>query len=97
MSAINELYDEWRKETGVKIVAVSVDDARTKTNILPMINAKSWDFEFISDENSDFKRAMNVTTIPHMFILNKKKEVVWQHNSYDEGDEKEIFQILKKL
>ena len=97
MTAINELYDDWKKQTGVKLIAVSIDDTRTKTNVLPLINGKSWDFEFMTDENSDFKRAMNVSSVPHMFILNKKNEVVWQHNSFNEGDEKEIFQILKKL
>jgi cytochrome c biogenesis protein CcmG, thiol:disulfide interchange protein DsbE len=97
LTAISELYDDLQKETGVKLIAVSVDDSRTKANVLPLINGKNWSYEFMSDENQIFKRAMNVTSIPHMFILNKKKEVVWQHNSYNEGDEGEIIKILKRM
>ncbi len=97
LTAIYDVYEDWQKETGVKFIAVSVDDARTKANILPLINGKSWNFDFMTDENCNFKRAMNVTSIPHMFILNKKKDVVWQHSSYNEGDENEIIKILRKL
>jgi hypothetical protein len=32
-----------------------------------------------------------------MFILNGKNEIVWQHTSYTEGDEKEIYKMLKKF
>ena len=27
LSAINEVYDEWQKETGVKLIAISIDQA----------------------------------------------------------------------
>jgi cytochrome c biogenesis protein CcmG, thiol:disulfide interchange protein DsbE len=97
LTAINEQYDDWQKETGVKLIAVSIDDARTKPNVLPLINGKGWEYEFLSDENSEFKRAMNISSLPHMFILNNKKEVVWQHNSYTEGDEMEVIKVLKGL
>jgi cytochrome c biogenesis protein CcmG, thiol:disulfide interchange protein DsbE len=97
LTAISENYEDWQKATGVKFIAVSIDDVRTKANILPLINGKGWNYEFLTDENGVLKRAMNVTSIPHMFILNKKNEVVWQHNSYNEGDEDEIIKILKQI
>ena len=28
LSAISEVYDEWREETGVKVIAVSIDQAQ---------------------------------------------------------------------
>ena len=97
LTAINEVYADWQKETGVKLYAVSIDDSRSTSNILPMVNSRGWDFEVLSDANGEFKRAMNVVEIPHMFILNKNKEIVWQHDSYKEGDEKEIIKVLRKL
>ena len=45
LTAISEHYEEWQKETGVKIVAISVDDARTMANVKPFVNGKGWDYE----------------------------------------------------
>jgi cytochrome c biogenesis protein CcmG, thiol:disulfide interchange protein DsbE len=94
-AAISEVYPEWQKETGVKLIAISIDDSRTKANVLPLINGKEWDYEFYFDENSDLKRALNVNYIPHLFVLNGKKDIIWQHTSYSEGDENEILKYLK--
>jgi cytochrome c biogenesis protein CcmG, thiol:disulfide interchange protein DsbE len=40
---------------------------------------------------------MGVNLIPHLFVLNGKKEIVYQHTSYAEGGENELFEIIKKV
>ncbi|MBR5719497.1 MAG: TlpA family protein disulfide reductase [Bacteroidales bacterium] len=97
LNAFNEVYDDWAEETGVKIYAVSIDDAQRNANAKAFANSKGWEFELLSDSNQDFKRAMNVGDIPHLFILNGKGEIVWQHTSYSEGGEDEVYEILKKV
>jgi thiol-disulfide isomerase/thioredoxin len=97
LTAISEVYPDWQEATGVKIIAVSIDDARSMANVMPTVNGNGWEYEFYSDPNGDFKRAMGVNMIPHLFILNGKKEVVYQHTSYAEGGENEIYEIIKKV
>ena len=97
LSAIAEVYEEWQKETGVKLVAVSIDDARTTGKVQAEMNARGFKWEVLLDPNSAFKQAMNVGSIPHVFVLNGKGEIVWQHVSYTEGSEDEIIEVLKKL
>jgi len=96
-TSLADVYDEWQEETGVKIIAISVDDTRTSRNVQPLVNGKAWDFDFYLDTNSDFKRAMNVNLIPHTFILNGKGEIVWQHTSFSEGGELKMLEVLKSL
>jgi cytochrome c biogenesis protein CcmG/thiol:disulfide interchange protein DsbE len=96
-SVLNDVYEDWQDETGVKIIAISIDDARTSNNVVPFVNAKGWDFDFYLDTNHDFKRAMNVNLVPHTFILNGNGEVVWQHTSFSEGGENEMFRVLKEI
>jgi cytochrome c biogenesis protein CcmG, thiol:disulfide interchange protein DsbE len=91
------LYGEWQKQTGVKIIAVSIDDARNVTKVIPFVRSRAWDFDILFDENGDFRRAMNVNPIPHSFILNGKGEIVWQHISYAQGDEEDILRVLKSV
>lgn len=97
MDAYNEVYEDWQDETGVKIYAVSIDDARSTAKVLPFVNGKGWEMEVLLDPNGDFKRAMNVNLIPHTFLIDGKGNVVYQHTSYYEGLENEIYELVEKV
>lgn len=97
LTAISEQYEEWQKETGVKVIAVSTDDSRNTARVQPFVNSRNWEYEIYLDPNGDFKRALNVNNIPHTFLVNGKGEIVWQHNSYTPGDEEELYELVKKL
>ncbi|HMM11471.1 MAG TPA: TlpA disulfide reductase family protein [Bacteroidales bacterium] len=97
LDAFNEHYAEWQAETGVKIVAVSIDDSRSVSRVAPLVKSKGWDFEVLLDPNGDFKRAMNVNMIPHTFLLDAQGKIVSQHNSYFEGAEFELYEKVKAL
>lgn len=97
LDAISENFEEWQKETGVKLIAISIDDSRSSGKVGTDAKSHAWDYEVYIDENQDFKRAMNVNNVPHTFIVNGKGEIVWQHNSYAEGDEEHLYEILKKV
>lgn len=97
LSAINEDYAEWVKETGVKLVAISIDDSRTMNSVAPYVAGKGWEFDVLIDPNSDFRRAMNVNNVPHTFLLDGNGKIVSQHNTYAPGDEEKLYEELKKL
>ena len=97
LNTIAEVYEDWQDETGVKLVAISIDDSKTKAKVVPYVNASEWDYEVYIDKNGDLKRAMGISTVPHTFLLNSKKEIVWQHKGYVDGDEDELFEQIKKL
>ena len=94
---IADVYEEWQDETGVKIIAVSIDDRRTKTRVKPYINTEGWEYEIYIDENRDFFRALNLINPPYTVVLNGKGEIVYEHNGYTEGDEDEIYDVLVDL
>lgn len=97
LDAISEKYEDWNKQTGVKIIAVSIDDARSALKVGADVKSKDWPYDIYIDENQDFKRAMSVNAIPHTFIIDGKGNIVWQHNSYAEGDEDILFEAVKKV
>jgi thiol-disulfide isomerase/thioredoxin len=94
---ISDVYEDWVKETGVKIIAVSIDDSRNIAKVAPLVNGKGWSYEVYIDQNQDLKRAMNVNNIPHTFLFDGKGNMVHQHNSYTEGDELKLYEKIKKL
>ena len=97
LNNIAEVYDEWQDETGVKIIAISIDDTRSMSKVAPYVNSVGWEYEVYLDPNGDLKRAMGVSTVPHTFLLNSKKEIVWQHRGYVDGDEYELFDEIQNL
>ncbi len=97
LNAINEVYIDWVDETGVKLVAVSIDDARSVPKVAPTANGNGWEYEIYLDTNGDFKRAMGVNMIPHLFLLDNDKQIVYQHTSYAEGNEWELYELIKKV
>lgn len=97
LNAIRDVYEEWQSETGVKIIAISIDDPRNASRVKPFAKGQMWEYEIFIDENSDLRRAMNVNNIPHTFLLNGKGEVLWQHTGYIPGDEDKLFNLIKKV
>jgi cytochrome c biogenesis protein CcmG/thiol:disulfide interchange protein DsbE len=92
-----EHYDDWVDETGVKIIAVSIDDQRSMTRVGPYINSVGWEYDILLDPNKDFSRALNVINVPHTFLIDGSGNIVWQHNNYSDGDEEELYEQLLKL
>ena len=97
LTTIADVYDEWVEDTDVKLIAVSIDDARASSKVMPLVNGKGWDYEVLLDANGDFKRAMNVNLIPHTFVVNGDGEIVWQHTSFSEGAELDLIDVVTKV
>lgn len=97
LNTINDLYIDWQDETGVKLIAVSVDDERTKNRVVPYVDSKSWEYEILLDTNGDFKRAMGVNNVPHTFVVDGNGKIVYSHNNYAPGDEYELYDKVLEL
>lgn len=97
LNAFQELFPDWEDETGVKIIAVSIDDARNTSRVGPFVNGRAWDFPVWLDTNKDFYRAMNVVNVPHTFLIDGEGKIVYQHTSYVAGDEDELYDKLIEL
>ena len=53
--------------------------------------------DVLLDPNGDFKRAMNVNMIPHTLLIDGNGNIVYQHTSYYEGLEEEIYDMVLKV
>lgn len=97
LNTINDLYVDWQDETGVKLIAVSVDDGRTVNRVMPYVNAHAWEYEVLLDQNGDLKRAMGVNNVPFTVVIDGNGVVRYTHNNYAPGDEYELYDELVKL
>ena len=97
LDAIAEVYDEWREETGVKLFAVSIDQAQNINKVKPLADSHNWDYEVLLDEKSELARAFNVQSIPFVIICDAKGNVVYRHMGYTDGEEQELIEKVREL
>ena len=95
LEVINDLYDDWQEETGVTMYVVSIDQGQDIKKVKPLVDGNGWEYRVLLDPNGEFKRAMNVQTVPHMFVIDSNGKTVYNHTGYTEGSEKEIRKLLK--
>ena len=92
LNAINDNLYDWLEEVDMKVVAISVDDARTVSRARAMTKGQGWDdYVCLYDKNQDFKRAMNVSLTPHTFIVDGTGNIVYSHSGSTPGSEQELF------
>ncbi len=98
LNAIKDQFIDWEEETGVKLVAISIDDSRNSSRVKPFITGQGWqDYAVYLDANQELKRALNVNNIPHTFLVDGAGHIVWQHNGYIPGDEDHLYELIAKL
>ena len=97
LEAIAEIYEDWQEDTNVKLIAISIDDARNTSKIKPLVNAKGWDYEVYQDSNREFATKMGVNPIPHTFLLDKNNNIVWDHVTYSDGDEEKLYAKILEI
>ena len=98
LDAIYDALPDWLEEADFKVVAVATDDSRMLATAKSFAAGRGWseDFVLLFDKNKDFMRAMNVSVVPHVFVMDGSGKIVYSHTSYSPGSELELLEAIKK-
>ena len=97
LKAINEVYEDWVEETGVKLIAVSIDEAQNVNKVKPLVDSNGWPYEVLLDPNRDFSRAPGIQTIPFTLIVDGNGNIAYKHNGYTDGAETELIEKVREM
>ncbi len=97
LKAISEVYPDWQEETGMKLIAISTDQAQNINKVKPLVDENSWEYEILLDQNSDFLRALGIQMIPHVLIIDGEGKIVDSRSGYTEGSEQHIIEKIREL
>ena len=97
LKAISEVYADWQDETGVKVIAVSIDQAQNIQKVKPLVDGYGWEYEVLLDPNSDFKRAMGVNMIPAVFVIDGNGKIADTRSGYTEGSEEHLIEKVREV
>ena len=97
LDAIAEVYEEWQEDTGVKIFAISIDQAQNINKVKPLVNNHGWKYDVLLDPNSDLKRALSIQMIPFVLVCDGQGKIIYKHNGYTDGAEIELIEKVREI
>jgi thiol-disulfide isomerase/thioredoxin len=97
LNNIAEIYADWQKDYNVEIVAVSIDDSKTRANVKSYAEGQGWDYTVLLDSNKDLHRMLSGQSVPFLVITDKNGKIVEKHTGYIEGDEYVLEDTIKEL
>jgi thiol-disulfide isomerase/thioredoxin len=97
LDAIANVYPEWQEKYDVELIAVTIDGGRALAKVGPMVTEKGWSFEVLADADLLSQQVLDFQTIPQTFVVDLDGNIVWSHNGYKPGDEKELEEVIAGL
>lgn len=96
LQAIHDVYPDWQDETGVKVVAISIDEGQNANKVKPLVDGYGWEYDVLLDPNSDLKRALGINMIPYALVVDGDGNIVYNHTGYVDGGEEELIEVVRK-
>jgi cytochrome c biogenesis protein CcmG/thiol:disulfide interchange protein DsbE len=84
---LQELLDEY-EDSGLVIVAVSVDSSKTVSGVKPYIRGNGYTFVVLLDIDGNVKQTLGVPYEPYTFLVDCEGNVIHEKLGYRKGDEK---------
>lgn len=97
LRAINEVYPDWQDETGMKLIAISTDEAQNVHKVKPLVDSEGFEYEVLLDSNQDLQRALGIQMIPYVMIVDGNGNIVETRNGYTDGSEAHIIEKIREL
>jgi len=93
---INEIYEKY-KDQGLKVYAVSVDDASAKSRIKPTMKRYKFDMPILLDPASETLRKYNPSkNVPFLVVIGSDGDILRTFSGYKPGDEKIVEELVQK-
>ena len=97
LDAISEVYEDWQQETGVKLFAISIDQAQNINKVSPLVDNSGWEYDVLLDPNRDLRQALGIQMIPFVLVCDGEGKIVYKHNGYTDGCESELIDKVREL
>lgn len=97
LKSISEFYPDWQDETGMKLIAISIDEAQNVNRVKPLVDSEGWEYEVLLDTNGDFARSLGIQMVPYLMILDGDGNIVETRNGYTDGSEMHIIEKIRDL
>jgi len=92
---LNTIYDQF-KDKGVAVIGINCDGPRSIAKVGPMSQSLQIRYPVLIDIDATVKTQLNLSAFPTLILVNTKGKVVWIHEGFVSGDQKEIIAQIEK-
>ena len=92
LDALADQAPDW--SIPLRIYAICEDDSRSVARAKALAASGDWPATILYDTNGEMMRALNVSSIPHVFVYDKDGNQVFTHVGYIPGDEETLVKEL---
>lgn len=95
MPKIDDIYKSYKTD-GLNVISINTDGPRSISKVLPLSQTLNISYPVLSDINNEVSEELNVSVLPTLLLVDKKGQIIWRHEGWSAGDEKEIEAYVKK-
>ncbi|MBP6182227.1 TlpA disulfide reductase family protein [Flavobacterium sp.] len=92
---LNIIYDQF-KDKGVSFIGINCDGPRSVAKVGPMSKSLQIKYPVVLDMDATVKTQLNLSAFPTLILIDQKGKIVWIHEGFVSGDEKEIIAQIEK-
>jgi thiol-disulfide isomerase/thioredoxin len=96
MVFLERIYQTY-KDQGVTILAINQDTPKSLSKVKSYIRSRKYTFTVALDPNQQIAQQLNAIVLPTTLLVDENFQIVWRHQGYIPGDEKEIERQIKQL
>lgn len=90
---IEALHQKY-KDQGVTLLSVNVDGPRSIAKVRPLVKSLGIKSTILMDTDKQIADDLDVNQIPTLLIVANNDKIIYRHEGYAKGEEKEIEHIL---
>ena len=90
LEALHQKY----KEQGVALLSINVDGPRSIAKVRPLVKSLGISSTILMDTDKQIADDLDVYQIPTLLVVSDDNKIVYRHEGYAKGEEKEIEHVL---
>ncbi len=93
---LSKLQEKYKKQE-VTVIAISVDKARMINKVKRTVKSHKFKFITLLDKSGNYQRKLNIQNIPRTYLIDKKGNIVYEHEGFNKEATSLLENALKKL
>ena len=85
------------KVQGVELISINTDGPRSIAKVRPLVKSLALKSVVLIDIDKEVMTDVDVNQLPTLLLVDETDKVVYRHEGYRVGDEKEVEREIKKL
>ena len=94
LDAWKPLAPDWINKYNTEVIAISVDNERSRTGAKTMWLTKEWVGKPYFADNSEAGTMFGFASIPQLYLFNSNGDIIYEHSGYIDGDEIKLDSII---